>query len=262
MNVLDEIVANKRLEVERAIAARPLASLEEDAKNFKPERRPFRALFDKGGVLIAEIKPRSPSAGQIIMRAPQEIAEWYAKSGADAVSVLTDEKYFGGSLNLLQQVRAVVPQAILRKDFIVEEYQVYETLLSGADAYLLIANTLRVEELSRLIALGKTLGLDALVEVHDEEDVRKALEAKAEIIGINNRDLKTLEVDLATTERLVKLVPQETPAVSESGIESAADVRKVRGWGVRGILTGTAILRSPDPLGKIQELKDALNQEV
>jgi len=262
MNVLDEIVANKRLEVERAAAARPLASLQEEAKNFKPERRPFRALFDQGTVLIAEIKPRSPSAGQLIMRPPKEIAEWYAKSEADAISVLTDEKYFGGSLELLKQVRAIVPQAVLRKDFIVEDYQVYETLLSGADAYLLIANTLRVEELSRLIALGKRLGLGALVEVHDEEDMRKALEAKAELIGINNRDLKTLEVDLATTERLIKLVPEGIPAVSESGIESVADVRKVRGWGVRGILTGTAILRSPDPLGKIQELKDALNQEV
>ena len=258
MNVLDEIVANKRLEVERALAALPLSSLEKQALAFKPARRPFRALFDKGAVLIAEIKPRSPSAGQLIMRPPQEVAEWYAKSEADAISVLTDEKYFGGSIELLKQVRAAVPQAILRKDFIVEEYQVYETLLCGADAFLLIANTLRAEELSRLIALGKRLGLDALVEVHDEEDVRKALEAKAELIGINNRDLKTLEVDLATTERLIKLVPTETPAVSESGIESVADVRKVRGWGVRGILAGTAILQSSDPLGKIQELKKAL----
>ena len=136
MNVLDEIVANKRLEVERAAAARPLASLQEEAKNFKPERRPFRALFDQGTVLIAEIKPRSPSAGQLIMRPPKEIAEWYAKSEADAISVLTDEKYFGGSLELLKQVRAIVPQAVLRKDFIVEDYQVYETLLSGADAYV------------------------------------------------------------------------------------------------------------------------------
>ena len=258
MNVLDEIVANKRLEVERAIAAQPLASLEKEALAFKTERRPFRALFDKGAVLIAEIKPRSPSAGQLIMRPPQEVAEWYAKSDADAISVLTDEKYFGGSLELLKQVRAVAPQAILRKDFIVEEYQVYETFLSGADAFLLIANTLHVEELARLVALGKRLGLEALVEVHDEEDMRKALDAKAEIIGINNRDLKTLEVDLATTERLIKLVPEGIPAVSESGIESVGDVRKVRGWGVRGILMGTAILQSSDPLGKIHELKKAL----
>ena len=258
MNVLDEIVANKRLEVEALKVLRPLEDLQKEAEGFGEVHRPFRRLFDRGSVLVAEIKPKSPSEGVLITKSPLLIADLYAKSSADVVSVLTDKKYFGGDIELLRQVRSRVPQTILRKDFIIDEYQVYETLLAGADAYLLIANTLNAEELSRLIALGKRLGLDALVEVHDEEDVRKALDAKAELIGINNRDLKTLEVDLATTERLIKLVPAETPAVSESGIETAADVRKVRGWGVRGILAGTAILQSPDPLGKIQELKQAL----
>jgi len=260
MNVLDEIVAAKRLEIEAAKAARPLETLKKEALSFTLSRRPFRALFDAPkGILIAEIKPKSPSAGQLIPHSPLEIADMYAKSAADAISVLTDKPYFGGSLELLQDVRARVPQAIFRKDFIVDEYQVYETLLSGADAFLLIANVLSVEELGKLMALGQALGLDYLVEVHDEADVAKALETGAEIIGINNRNLKTLEVDIETTERLSHKLPSGTIFVSESGIETTADAERVRTWGACGILAGTSILRSPDPLKKIQELKNTLN---
>ena len=257
-NILDDIVANKRAEIEAAKVARPLESLRAAIDSLTSEKRPFKELFKRGDVLIAEIKPKSPSMGQLILHSPLEVADLYAKSEADAISVLTDEKYFGGSLELLREVRARVPQAILRKDFIVDEYQLYESLLAGADAYLLIAHVLREEELARLLSLGENLGLDALIEVHDVPDLEKALSAGAPIIGINNRDLESLRVDIAVTEQLMKLVPPGMAAVSESGIENAADARRVHGLGVRGILVGTSILQSGDPIGKIKELKQAL----
>ena len=258
MNILDEIVANKGREIETAQAARPLESLQKEAADYALQKRPFKELFEHG-MLIAEIKPKSPSAGQLILHSPLEVADLFAKSEADAITVLTDEKYFGGSLELLKEVRARAPQAILRKDFIVDEYQVYETLLAGADAFLLIADILSSEELSHLMSLGNKLGLDCLVEVHSLEDIDKALDAGAEIVGINNRDLETLDVDLATTEQLIRQIPSDLAVVSESGIETSADVRKVRALGVRGILVGTSILRSSDPLEKIKELKQALH---
>src|SRR3989344_1115595 len=259
MTILDEIVAKKRLEIEAIKAARPLEVLQKEAESFKTERRSFRKLFDRGSVLIAEIKPKPPSEGMLIREPPLDIADLYAKSSADVFSVLSDKPYFGGEIEVRRRGKARVPQEIFRKDFIVDEYQVYETLLSGADAFLLIANVLSVEELGKLMALGQALGLDYLVEVHDEADVAKALETGAEIIGINNRNLKTLEVDIETTERLSHKLPSGTIFVSESGIETTADAERVRTWGACGILAGTSILRSPDPLKKIQELKNTLN---
>ena len=259
MTVIDEIVETKRREITTSKAVRSLESLQKEAENFRPERRPFRALFEKGPVLIAEIKPRSPSAGELIANSPLEIADLYAKSDASAISVLTDVEYFGGNNELLQNVREIVPQAILRKDFIIDEYQVYETVLLKADAYLLIASILKKDELVNLIEIGERLGLDALVEVHDEEDVVKALGAGAKIIGINNRDLKTFKIDLATTERLMKKIPKGIFVVSESGIANTEDVRRMRQCGIGGILVGTSVLQSADPIKKINELKQALN---
>jgi indole-3-glycerol phosphate synthase len=258
MNVLDEIVAKKRLEIEKAKAARPLETLQKEAASFDPKRRAFRKLFDRGSVLIAEIKPKSPSEGELITGSPLDVADLYAKSSADVISVLTDKPYFGGDIELLKQVKACVPQAILRKDFIVDEYQVYETFLSGADAFLLIANILKVDELIHLIALGKRFHLDTLLEVHSQIEVAKVIAAGAEVIGINNRDLQTLQVDLKVTETLAPLITKKIPMISESGIESAEDVRRVRKAGARGILVGTSILKSSDPLSKIHELKQAL----
>ena len=244
---------------------RSLASLKEEAASYKLARRPFAELFNTKRVFIAEVKPKSPSAGELIDASsfdnaqdkPLETADLYAKSGVDAISVLTDEKYFGGSLQLLRDVRARVPQAVLRKDFIIDEYQIYESLLAGADAFLLIAAILPSEELRRLHELGTTLGMDCLVEVHDESELAEALGIDAGIIGINNRNLKTLEIDLGVTEHMMTHIPQGNFVVSESGIETAEDVRRVRDIGVRGILVGTSILRSPDPLKKIKELLEA-----
>lgn len=258
MNILDEIVATKRTEIEVAKRAKSPAVIEEEARAQQQTRRPFRALFEKGPVLVAEIKPKSPSAGELIPQDPLKVVELYAKSEADVISVLTDEKYFGGSIGLLKSVRELVPKTVLRKEFIIDEYQIYDTALSGADAFLLIASILTREELVSFIELGSSLGLDSLVEVHDEDDVEKALAARANVIGINNRDLKTLKIDLATTERLAKLIPSDIPVVSESGIKTADDVRRVRAASSRGILVGTSILRSENPIEKIAELKRAL----
>ncbi len=260
MNVLDEIVSTKRLEIEASKSARPLERLQEDAANHMPHRRPFLELFavpDKT-VLIAEIKPKSPSAGELISHSPLDVADLYAKSEADVISVLTDKTYFGGDIELLKAVRARVPQAVFRKDFIIDEYQIYETALAGADAFLLIANILTADQLSAFAELGNSFGMGSLVEVHDEADLEKALAAKAAIIGINNRDLRTMEVDLSTTEKLTRKIPPEIPVVSESGIATPEDVQRVRKAGARGILVGTSILQSADPVATIAKLKRAL----
>ena len=218
----------------------------------------FPARFETGPVLIAEIKPRSPSAGTLIEHSPLEIADLYAKSDADVISVLTDSTYFGGSLELLENVHARVPQPILRKDFIIDEYQVYETAASSASIFLLIATILDAATLRSLRELGESLGLDALVEVHDERDIEKAITSGARVVGINNRDLTEMQTDIETTERLASLVPSAVPLISESGIDNPEDVRRVHAVGARGILVGTSILRSGDPTAKIAELKRAL----
>jgi indole-3-glycerol phosphate synthase len=259
MNILDEIVATKRLEIEAQKRVKSAATIEEEAHSQVQTRRPFRALFEKGPVLIAEIKPKSPSAGELIPQSPFDVAELYAKSEADVISVLTDEKYFGGSASLLTSVRGLVPQTILRKEFIIDPYQIFEAAVIGADCFLLIASILPRETLASFIQLGASLRLDALVEAHDEADVEKALAARAQVIGINNRDLKSLKIDLATTEKLIGLIPPDIPVVSESGIETSDDVERVRAAGARGILVGTSILRSENPITQIAELKSALD---
>jgi indole-3-glycerol phosphate synthase len=257
-NILDEIVKTKRSEVEALKAARPLESLLKEAETMRIVKRPFRALFETGPMIIAEIKPRSPSAGELIAGSPLEIADLYAKSEANVISVLTDAKYFGGSNELLKKVRARVPQTILRKDFIIDEYQVCETFLLPADAYLLIASVLTEQELSKFIRLGASLGIEALVEVRDEQDIEKAVRAGAKILGINNRDLATFETDISVTEKLMKKIPKGLVVISESGIETPDDVRRVRKSGIKGILVGTSVLQSSDPVKKIRELKNAM----
>ena len=258
MDVLQEIVQTKKAEVAALKAARPLESLLKEAESMKIEKRPFRALFATSPVIIAEIKPRSPSAGELITGSPLAIADLYAKSDANVISVLTDSAYFGGSNDLLKQVRARVPQTILRKDFIIDEYQVCETFLLPADAYLLIASILTGDVLAKLLRLGTSLGLEALVEVHDEQDIVKALGAGAKVIGINNRDLETFTTDISVTEKLMAKIPKGIFVISESGIATPDDVRRVRNCGIRGILVGTSVLQSGDPIKKISELKKAM----
>ena len=255
-NKLEEIVAHKRQELAETKRAKPLAQLERALKS-RPPSRGFAAAIRRPGKLslIAEIKKASPSAGPIRPGADVvEVAKIYAGAGAQAISVLTDSKFFSGSLKDLSAVREKVSVPVLRKDFLIEEYQVVEAAAAGADALLLIAAILDRPALKRLIGLARDLSLDALVEVHSEPELEQALEAGAEVIGINNRDLKTLQVDLETTQRLIGRIPAGRLRVSESGIRSRADVEFVQRQGADAILVGEELMGSADPAEKIKEL--------
>ena len=205
--------------------------------------------------LIAEVKKASPSAGIIKSRLqPVALARRYAAGGAAAVSVLTEPKYFRGSLGHLLSVSLAVPVPVLRKDFLFDSYQVYEARANGADALLLIVAVLDQAQLTDLLLLTRRLGMEALVEVHDEHEVERALDAGAKVIGINNRDLRTFTVDLKTTERLRRLIPTDRVVVAESGIKNARDIRRLRQWGADAVLIGETLVTAPSPEAKIREL--------
>lgn len=256
MNKLEEIAVHKRLEVAEAKRVRPLAELERGLKH-RPLPRGFAAKIRRSGKLslIAEIKKASPSAGLIRPGADvAKIAKIYSGAGAQAISVLTDSKFFSGSLKDLSAAREKISLPVLRKDFLLEEYQVVEAAAAGADAVLLIVAILDGPVLKRLLALTGDLSLDALVEVHSDPELQKALEAGAAVIGVNNRDLGSLQVDLKTTERLMKKIPADRVRVSESGIRSRQDVEFVQEQGADAILVGEELMSSSDPAKKIQEL--------
>ncbi|PIQ69193.1 MAG: indole-3-glycerol phosphate synthase, partial [Candidatus Taylorbacteria bacterium CG11_big_fil_rev_8_21_14_0_20_46_11] len=198
----------------------------------------------------------SPSLGSLSGGSIIPIAKVYAGSGARAISVLTDEKYFSGSLSFLEEVRRICKQPILRKDFIIDPYQVYESKVAGADAILLIVAVLSLKKLQELLSLAQSLSLDALVEVHSKGELAKALCAGAKIIGINNRNLKTLKINLTTTDDIMRAVPKGTKAVfvSESGISTRADAEQVKKAGVHAILVGSAIMQAKKRTAKIHEL--------
>jgi indole-3-glycerol phosphate synthase len=251
---LYEIVAHKRQEVKR---------LEEHAKDLRKNallRNEFRGfkrrLFKPGEItLIAEVKKASPSAGVIAEDFdPVQQARVYGAAGAHAISVLTDEKFFQGSLLDMKQVREQVELPVLRKDFIVSPLQVYEASVAGADAILLIVAALEKGELKDLHNLASDLQLDVLVEVHDLKEMDQAVDIGAEIIGINNRDLHTFEIHLETTLKLAEEIPSECLAVSESGIKTREDVKLLRDAGMNCILVGETLMRSKDIHSKIHEL--------
>ncbi len=223
----------------------------------RPPIHSFRQAIHRPGrlSLIAEVKRASPSAGTIRPGADaKEIAQRYAETGAQAVSVLTDARFFSGSLNDLELVREAVSLPVLRKDFVLEEYSLLESAASGADAILLIVKILTPSVLKRLLSLAHDLNLDSLVEVHTEAEVEESLDLGAEIIGINNRDLATFQVDLKTTERLIRLVPQDRTVVSESGIRSRQEVEWVQSLGVHAVLIGEELMGAQDIEKKIKEL--------
>jgi len=254
---LDRIVAAKRAEVAAAKASAPQASLEARLPAAPPTRDFLDPLRGSGVSLIAEVKKASPSRG--LLRPgldPVALARTYRASGAAAISVLTDAEHFQGSLQHLAAVREALPDGppLLRKDFIFDPYQVYEARCYGADAVLLIAAILDPDLLRELAKLAKVLGMTALVEVHDEGEVERALGAGAELIGINNRDLRTFETNLAVTERLRPLVPPGVPVVSESGIFTREDIRRLAASNVQAVLVGEALVTAPDPGAKIREL--------
>lgn len=214
-----------------------------------------RALAHHGLSVIAEIKRASPSKGDIRPQLNvEELASEYEAAGAAAISVLTEERFFKGSLDDLRQARLSVDVPLLRKDFIIDTYQVWEAAWAGADAILLIAAALNDRQMEKLMAEANKAGLDCLLEVHDERELERALAVSPLIIGINNRDLHTFQVSLDTTVRLATSVPSDVITVSESGIKSAADVSRIADAGIDAILVGEVLMRSSSPGRKIQEL--------
>ena len=251
MTILDEILEHKRLEVDEAKARRDPARLALEAKACSRAPIGFReALRSAPGVsLIAEIKRRSPSKG--LIREDFDavaIARAYAAAGATCISVLTDQHFFGGTLDDLVAVREVVETPLLRKDFVIDPYQIDEARVMGADAILLIVAALDYDDLKAHYDHARGLGLDVLVEVHDPEELEQALAIGSNLIGVNNRDLRTFEVDLATTERLAaRLADPKVVLVAESGISSVEDVARLERAGATGFLVGELLMRRPDP---------------
>ncbi len=253
--MLDRIIAQKREEVEQRKKALPLAYLQERIAQQKPPLDFALALKGNHIRLIAEVKQASPSRGMLRPAFnPTELAQTYAEGGAAAISVLTEANYFQGSIDHLAAIREVVKLPLLRKDFIFDPYQVYESRAHGADALLLIVAILSQEQLKDYLALSHSLGLKCLVEVHNESEVERAVLSEAEIIGINNRDLNTFTVDINITRRLRPLIPQQRVVVAESGIRNQSDVEKLMEWGVNAMLVGEALVTANDVLTKMKEL--------
>ena len=247
-DVLGEIIAKKRERINLAKQQLCLEDLKSRIQGLEPARRFIEAIDKPRKIsLIAEIKKASPSCGVIRQDFdPVRIAGIYKQAGAQALSILTCEDYFMGDIDYLQQVRQAVDLPILRKDFIIEPYQIYESRAFGCDALLLIAGLLTQKALSEFLDLAHSLGLECLVETHTESDIKKALKAKAGLIGINNRDLHTLEVDIKTTQRLYPLIPKDKPVVVESGIKTYQDVLFLKILGVRAVLIGQAFMQARD----------------
>jgi indole-3-glycerol phosphate synthase len=248
MSILDEIIATKCRELEDGKRSRPEADVRRAAEEAPPPRNFFAALAAPGPIkLIAEVKKASPSAGLIREDFnPVEIGQTYERHGASCISVLTDEQYFAGSLEYLREVRSAVSIPCLRKDFIIDRYQLYEARATGADAVLLIAECLDDCNLRALFNEAVALGMSPLVELYDAENLQRVFDAGATLIGINNRDLRTFETDLDHTLRLRERVPGECVLVAESGIRTRADVLRLEAAGVDSILVGEGLMREHD----------------
>jgi indole-3-glycerol phosphate synthase len=258
-DILNKIIAVKREEVAEAINRKPLPAMRQDAESRVLTRDFVGALRSKiaagQAAVIAEIKKASPSRG--VLRAgfiPADIAQSYAEHGAACLSVLTDKQFFQGSIDYLKQARASCGLPVLRKDFIIDAYQVYESRVMGADCILLIAACLDDAQMKSLEALAFSLDMAVLVEVHDEAELARALKLKTPLIGINNRNLNSFEVSLDTTLELVGQVPAERVLISESGIATADDVQRLRRAKVNAFLVGEAFMRAEDPGEALKQL--------
>ena len=248
-SVLDAILARTREHVEREKAARPLEASHPDVTG-APAVRPFATALVRPGAIsvIAEHKRRSPSKGAIREDLePRDVALRYERNGAAALSVLTDEPFFGGRLAHLAQARQATALPTLRKDFTVDPWQIREARAAGADAVLLIVAALEDGELRELLAEARALGVDALVEVHERAELDRALRAGARLVGVNNRDLRTLAVSLETSLSLAAAIPEDVVAVAESGIRSGLDLRRLRDAGFDACLVGEHLMAAPDP---------------
>lgn len=272
MSILDDIIAHKRLEVEQAKARTSFTDLEGMVAQAEPPRNFFAAVTHHPDAfhtsVIAEIKRRSPSAGLLRPEYesafdPAAIARRYHANGAAAISCLTDERFFGGSLAFIEQIKAAVPLPVLRKDFIIDPWQLWEARAAGADAVLLIAECLTIAELLDMLILSQQLGMTTLLEIHSMENLLRVRPHVSfphpayHLLGINNRDLATQTVDLQHTTRLVDLVDDPSILVSESGIKTASDLANLRHAKVRIVLVGESLLRADDPGAALARL---LNQ--
>ena len=269
VNMLSEILDRKRQVIARLRADSVSRDFCQHALEIRANAAPHRLsqALESNSVrlnIIAEFKRRSPSAG--IFRndlSATDVARWYERGGACAISVLTDEEYFGGSIADLGAVRASTGLPVLRKDFIIDPIQVYEAAIAGADAVLLIAAAVDDAALSKLRSVAEDeLELDAVVEVHTSEELRRALKAGARIIGVNNRDLRTFRTSLETSERLITEAPPDRLMISESGLQNAESLRHLQALGFHGFLMGEALMRSSDPERSLRNLTSAASQRL
>ncbi len=256
--ILDAIIKNKKKEIEALKKRKPLPVLKKEVLHLKKKTSCFIRALQKGHEVsvIAEIKRKSPSRG--LLRAefdPVKLAKSYRDAGARALSVLTDKKFFGGSLMDLKKVRSAVRLPILRKDFTIHEYQIYESRLAGADAILLIAAVLTSKKIGDFQRLAQKLGMDVLVEIHTQAELKKVLPFKPKLIGINNRNLNSFAVDIRATEELVKKVPKGSLVVSESGIQKHSQIRFLQSLGVRSVLVGESLMNKKDVKQALLELR-------
>ena len=255
MSVLDDIVAGVRTDLARRRAATSEADLRAALADMDPPRDPMPHLRGAGSSVIAEVKRRSPSKGELAEIAdPASLALQYAAGGAAAISVLTEERRFAGSLDDLRAVRAAVDTPLLRKDFLVEPYQVLEARAAGADLVLLIVAALDDDTLRRLHDVAGGLGMTTLVEVHDEAEAARAVELGAELVGVNARNLKTLQIDPDTFGRLAPLIPDDRVKVAESGIFGPVDVKRHVAEGALAVLVGEALVKDGDPEGAVRAM--------
>lgn len=259
--ILDDLAAATRARVERKKAQIPLETVKEQALNLAAKEGTFtfpfeRAIAKDGISFICEVKKASPSKGIIAEDFPYlEIAREYEKAGADCISVLTETDYFKGEDRFLREINDAVQIPTIRKDFIIDEYMIYEAKLLGASCVLLIAALLDTETIRQYKAICDQLGLSALVEAHDEAEVASALAAGARMVGVNNRNLKDFTVDIHNSTRLRELVPRNVLFVAESGIKTAEDIAELVSAGVNGVLIGETLMRSPDKARMLDELR-------
>ena len=256
MDILERIVTQKKQTLKEQKDKLLLTKIKQGIANLPPTRDFRQAISIPGKInLIAEIKKISPSVGRLVENFNLErIARGYQDAGAVAISVLTEEKCFLGDVTYLEKTKEVVNLPVLRKDFIFDSYQVYESRYFGADAFLLIAAILTEREIEEFICLGHSLGMDALVEVHNEEELNRVLNTSAKIIGINNRSLSDLTVDLKVTLRLRKKIPKDKIVVSESGIRTKEDVELLKSAGINAVLIGQTLMQSENIKEKVKEL--------
>lgn len=254
--ILSRIIEEKRKVVDEAKRIKPQEELVKEIKNIYVKSSFKRSISRPHHInLIAEIKKASPSKG--ILRGDfnlVKIASTYQANGASAISILTDERFFEGKLEYIRKVKESVSLPILRKDFFIDEYQIYETVAAGGDAIILICEILSANEIVKFYNLATSLGLDCLIEVHNEEDLEKALATGTNIIGINNRDLHTFKVDIGVTQKIIRLIPQHKVIVSESGIKSYEDVMFLKSLGVNAVLIGEAFMEASDIAAKMREM--------